>query len=331
MSFKFLQAAVTAAFSAGFLSNPAAAQQLREFSYALPSRSLVAAAPRIAAELGLFEAHGLKPDFVYIDTTSGTATALLSQSVDIAETGVTEVITAQARGQGLLVVASHYSGVPGSLVLAKSVVDELDTAPDAPLEERLKALDGLLLAGVAATSNMTVAYRGAARAAGAEPEFTYMAVSAMQAALETGAVQGIITTAPFWAFPVHSGTGVLWISPPAGDVLTGFIPSSGAITATTPQFVNANPELVQDISAVFADLSAAVGERPDEVKAVVAQLYADLDDEILDLIWGLESRAFQTGPLTAEDIVRDIEFMNMTGADFGDIGSVDPTAVLLAR
>jgi ABC-type nitrate/sulfonate/bicarbonate transport system substrate-binding protein len=319
----------TLAAAAGLaFAGPVSAQDLRTISFGLPSKSLIASAPRIADELGIFEAHGLKPDFTFIDTTAGTATALLSNSVDFGETGTTEVISAASRGQVLLILAPHYNGLAGSLVLSKPVADRLGVSPDAPVADRLKALDDVLIASTSKVSSFTISYQSAAQSVGAEPRFSYMAVNAMGAALETGAVEGAVITAPFWAFPVLKGTAVLWLSPPKGDLEASFMPSTPAVTATTQAFAEANPEVVESVAAVFDDLSAAFAERPADVKAAIATLFPEMDSETLDLVFSMEAQAFITEPLTTDDIAHDIAYMKASGAEFGPIDQVDPASVL---
>jgi ABC-type nitrate/sulfonate/bicarbonate transport system substrate-binding protein len=323
-----LKRTAVAALAAALLSAPAAAQEVKEISYGLPSKSLISSVPRIADELGLFAENGLKPNFTYIDTTAGTATALLSNSVDFAMTGTTEVIAAAARGQTLLLVSPHYNGLAGSLVVAKPVAERLGVAPDAPVEERLKALDGVLIASTSKVSSYTVSYQGAAASVGAEPRFTYMAVNAMNAALETGAVEAAVLTAPFWTVPVLKGTAVLWISPPKGELDPTFMPSTPGVTATTVAYAEAHPETVEAVRAVFDAMSAAFLERPDEVKAAIVKLFPDMDTEALDLVFEMEAQAFAATPLTPESIVHDIAYMKASGENFGPIDSVDPASVL---
>ena len=113
----------------------AQAQTLREISVALPSRSLVAAPPRIAKEMGLFDKHGLNPKFVVLDSANAATGALISKSVDISISGLVEVVAAQARGQKVVVFANSYTGLSGSLVLSKAVVDKLGIAPSAPVSK----------------------------------------------------------------------------------------------------------------------------------------------------------------------------------------------------
>jgi ABC-type nitrate/sulfonate/bicarbonate transport system substrate-binding protein len=327
-AFKILVAAVSACLAT--VHQPSA-QQPRDISFGMPSKSVIASVPRIADEMGFFAKHGLKPKFSVIDSTAATAAALLSKSIDFATTGTTEVIAAAARDQKLVVLNSHYAGLAGSLVLSKAAADKLGVSPGAPAADRLKALNNLTIASVSKVSSFTIAYKGAATAVGAEPRFVYMAVNAMGAALETGAIDGAIITGPFWAFPVLKGTGVLWLSPPKGDLDAKFMPSSAGIAATTRAYADANPDVVKAVVATLDDLSMAFAERPADVKAAIGRLFPELDAKALDLVFSLEAKAYTTKPLTAADIAHDLAFMKLSGLDLGPIDTVDPASVMWKR
>ncbi len=331
MTFTKRAALIAAAAAMIAVPMPASAQPLREIAFGLPSKSLVASPPRMAEELGLFAKHGLKPRFSYVESTTGTAQALLSRSVDFAVTGISEAVAANSRGQPLQVVANHYNGLAGSVILSKAVVDRVGVKPDAPVAERLKALNNVLLASTSKISSLTIATKGAANAAGAEPRFSYMAIGAMGAALESGAVEGAVITAPFWAIQVLKGTAVLWINPARGDLAREHMPTTASITAASKATVDASPETARKVAAVFDDLAAAFTERPAEVKAAIARLYPELDAATLDLVFSLEAKAFSAKGMTADDVRHDIKHMKLSGMDLGPIDSVDPASVLMKR
>jgi hypothetical protein len=62
--------------------------------------------------------------------------------------------------------------------------------------DRPIAIDGLLLVSTSAASTFTISCTTVVEAARANPRFTYTAMTAMGTALESGAVDGVITTAP---------------------------------------------------------------------------------------------------------------------------------------
>lgn len=204
--------------------------QNRELTVGLASTSFGTAGPRLAKELGLYARRGVDVRFIVMESANAATTALVSGSLKVALSGAGELIAAQARGQPVVAVVNTAGGLTGTVVLSRSVVERLGVAPAAPIQQRLKALDGVLIASTTATSAYTVSVRSAAKEAGADVRFTYMAQPAMTAALDAGAVQGSIAGAPFWASPVVKGTGVVWISGPKGELTGRFVPvSSGNI------------------------------------------------------------------------------------------------------
>jgi ABC-type nitrate/sulfonate/bicarbonate transport system substrate-binding protein len=306
----------------------ASAQPLRDTSIGLSSASFGTAGARVAKEMGLYEKHGLNPKFVIMDSGNASATALISRSVEFALSGSGELIAAQARGQKVVVIANTYGGSGGTLVLSKTVAEKLGVLSTAPVAERLKALDGLLIGSTSATAGYTTSIRRAAEDAGAKVRFTYMSQPAMAAALESGAIQSYIASAPFWAPPVVRGLGVVWISAPMGELPPEYTPASSGSLQTMREFAEANPELMKSLAAVFTDLNKEIEHHPAEVKAAIAKLYPDLDAPTLDLLFASESRAWSTKPLTANDMAHEIAFVKASGVQLPQIDSVDPTSLL---
>lgn len=312
-------------------THTASGQQLREVTIALGSVGFGTAPVPLAQQLGLFEKHGLKAKTVVMDSGSAATTAVLSRSTDIALSGAAELVAALAHGQKLVIIANVYDGSAGTLVLAKSVADKLGVSPNAPAAARLKALDGLVIASPSSASGYTASIKGAPAGVGARVRIAYMAPPAMASALEAGAIQGYIAGAPSWAPPVIRGTGVVWISGPKHDFPPENAPASQGNLQTMADFAQANPDLMQRLAAVIADLVRAVDERPAEVKAAVAKVYPSLDPATLDLLFASESAAWKAKLLTPDDVRHDIAFVRSSGVDLPQIDSVDPAAVLLRR
>jgi ABC-type nitrate/sulfonate/bicarbonate transport system substrate-binding protein len=310
------------------LAGAVSAQTPPQVTIGLSSTSTVAAAPRVAQELGLFDKHGLGVRFVVMENTNAAMTALISKSVDLALVGPGDLVAAQARGQKVVLLTTAYAGLGGSLVLAKSVADKLGVAPTAPVKDRLKALDGVLIGTASATSPYTVAVRGAMNGAGvAAPRFTYISVPGMAAALESGAVQGFIASASFWVPPVLKGSAVVWINGPRGDLPAENTPRLSLGVAATRDYADANPAVVQKLNAVFADLSKAVDERPAEVKAAAVKLYPNVEPRTLDLMLTAELPAWRTRNLTTADLAHEIEFVKSTGVQLPGLDKLDPAAL----
>jgi ABC-type nitrate/sulfonate/bicarbonate transport system substrate-binding protein len=304
-------------------------QTVQEIPIGLASTSFATAAARIAQEMGLFARHGLAPKFVVMDSASATTTALIAGSVVAAVSGPGELVVAQARGQKVVVISNTYGGLSGSLVLSRAAADKTGIAPSAPVVQRLKALDGLTIAVPSPTAAYGAAFRSAARDAGATIRFAYMAQPAMVAALESGAIQGYVGGAPFWAIPVVKGSGVLWISGPKGELAAVNMPVSSSNLQMMRFYAEAHPDIVLRLTAVFADLGRALEQAPAAVKPVVAKLYPDLDATTLDLLFTAEAQAWKTKPPTQADMAQEIAFVKLSGVTLPQIDSVDPAALLV--
>ena len=312
-----------------FCSSSSTAAPLREITIALSSSSLAASGTRVANGMGIFEKHGLAPKFVIMNNSSDALAALLSKSVDLVVAGTPEMITAHAHGQTQVVaIATSFYGFPSSLVLAKSVVDKLGVSPTAPIAERLKALDGLLIATPSPVTIGSVTVKNAARANSATLRWTNITQPAMQAALETGAVQGYLCSAPYWAYPVIKGEAVLWISGPKGDMPPEYTPAISSQLETLRSYAEANRDLMQTLADVFVDFANAVDERPADAKAAVAKLYPDLDKQTLDLLFEAESRGWKRPMATPAEMAREIGLVKSSGTPLPQADQLSPAAML---
>jgi ABC-type nitrate/sulfonate/bicarbonate transport system substrate-binding protein len=298
------------------LTGAAGAQAPQEVAIGLASRSFVSSGPRIADEMGLFAKHGIKPKFGVIDGANGTLTALISKSIDVAMSGTPDAIAAQARGQKVVVIANTCAGLSGSLVLSKSAAERLGVSATAPAAERLKALNGLTIASTSPTSSFTVSYGGASRAVGADVKFTYMALPAMVAALESGAIDGYIGTAPFWVRSVQKSGAVMWLSGPKGELPPEYTPASCANLQVMRDYADAHPDIVKAIAAAEADYTKAVETDPAGLRAAIHRLYPDYDDKTVELMLSVEADAWRKSrPLTAADMAHEIAYVKMGGGN----------------
>jgi ABC-type nitrate/sulfonate/bicarbonate transport system substrate-binding protein len=306
----------------------ATAQDLREVPIGLSSMTFAAAPPRIAERMGLFADQGLAPKFTTLDSGSGATAALISGSVEAIVGGPGEHVAAAARGQDIVAVANLFQGLGGSLVLSKAVVEKTGVSPDAPAEERLKALDGLLIGSSSATSSYTVAVKSAAEAVGATVRFAYMPQTTTPGATETGTLDGFMASAPVWSVLVEKGTGVLWLSGPGGDFPTEYAPASSTSIQMMRAKAESDPELADALAATFADFVAAVEERPEDVRQAVAELYPDIAPATLDLLIASEAQGWKASPLTAEDMAHEIAFVKTAGANLPGVDDVDPARMI---
>ena len=310
------------------LAQPGQAAELQTITIPISSTSFATAGVRIAKELGLFEKNGLAAKIVVMDSANGATAALISGAAKVVQSGPGELVAARSRGQPVVAVADLYKGLSASLVLSADAVRRSGVGPAAAVDQRLKALDGVDIASPSATSSYTVAFRLAAEAAGAKIRFTYMAQPAMTAALQAGAIGGMISGAPFWSVPVASGAGVLWISGPRGDLPAQFMPASSVSLQTLESTARTDPAMIKQIRQVVADLGTEIKQHPERVAAAMTKLYPDVDQANLNLALSVEMANWSTRPFTAADMRHEIDFVRASGAPLPDLDSMEPASLL---
>lgn len=311
-----------------FLTAAVQAQELRQITIATSSASIPAGAARIAKEMGLYEKHGLQAKVTPMETGSVATPALVSGAIDFATSGPSDVVMAQSRGQKLVVLTSGYRGFAASVVLSKTAAEKAGVSPNAPIAQRLKALDGLRIASTSSGSTFTVAVKTAAESVGAKANFVYMAQPAMIAAFRRGLIDGMTVSAPYYIAPIAEGLGYIWISGPKGEFPSKNSPVNSSVLITRRDFAEANPDLMKRVTAVFEDLWKAFDERPAEVRAAMAKLWPEVDAKTLDAVLQAEAPAFKAKPVTAADMAHDIAFMKLGGVPLPQGDQLNPAAML---
>lgn len=305
---------------------PVRAAEAKEVTIAVSSTSFVLAGMLMAQQSGIFEKNGVKPRIVVMDSGNAAISALLGGSAQFTVAGPPEVLAARTRGQPIVIVANLYQGLAGSLILSKATAGKLGSRADAPIDERLKALNGLTIAVPSATSSLLGPVRTAAVAAGAQIKFTYMAQPAMPAALESGAIDGMIASFPFAGTPILRGTGVLWINGPGGELPADAEPSSSSCLQTSEQFAKAEPDTISRLQKTIADTAVFVKQHSAEAKAALAKAYPALKPEEIELAFDQQHDNWTKPFLTEADLRQEVKLLrgsvNLPGLDTIDLSTL---------
>jgi ABC-type nitrate/sulfonate/bicarbonate transport system substrate-binding protein len=319
---------LAAAMTMFALAGAAHGEDLAKVSISMTSSSIPAATARIAKQMGLFEKHGLDADVKAMDSGNIATMGLISGSTDFVTTAVTDAVLSRARGQDVVALTTTYHGFAAVVVLSKAVAAKLGVSPTSPINERLKALDGLTIASPSPTSSYTVGPAGSVQSVGGKIKFVYMSQPAMVAALQTGAIQGFIASAPYYAQAVLTGVGEIWIAGPKGEFPSQFAVSNSTVLLTTNRYAAAHPDIIKRIVDTFQDLGRIAAEKPDEVKAALGKIYPEIDAKQLDILFDTEVHGFMIGPLTTEEIAHDTALLKASGANVPNIDSIKPSDVL---
>jgi len=284
---------------------------------AISSESIATQLVRMADTLRMFKKEGLDVELINSNGGAQAVTAMLSGNVQFASAGAPEVITSNAEGRDVKAVARLYSGLSGSVVLSKETADKLgvDTgapleervkAPDIPIEERLKDLDGLNIAFASATSSLKSPVISSAESVGAKVNPVYMKQENMPSAMAAGAIDALQGSPPVSELGVLSAGGVMWIEGPTGQFPEEHTPTSSSTLMTTGEYLDKDPETVKKVARAIADTARLVVDEPDKAKADVRSRFSDVDAKIFDTVWESNKASFIQPRVTAEQFAHDI-------------------------
>ncbi len=306
----------------------ARADDVREVTVAVSSTSFVLGGVRIGEQTGLFDRNGIRPHIVVMDSGNAAMSALIGRSAQFAVAGPGEVLAARARGVNVVLVASLYRGFAGFVVIGKAVAAKLPARPDSPLHDRLKALDGLSLAVPSPTSALLAPIRTAVLDAGAKARFPYMAQPAMVAALESGAIDGMIAAFPFAGTPILKGTGVAWIDGPHGDLPAFALPASSSTLHAMAEYVAENAETVRRFQRALVAIGDFIQAQPDAARIALAKGYPQLGADEVNLAFSAQKDNWTKPFLSVEDVRHELALLRASN-DLPGLDAIDVPKLLV--
>lgn len=292
-------------------------------TFALSSNAAPYGGLFIAEQAGLLEKHGLASKLIVMDSGNAATTALIAGSAQFAGSGPTEVLAARARKQDIVILGNLYRGLSGTVVLGKAVAERLAGA--ATPEARLKALDGLRIAGPSPTSSYVAPVKAGSEGVGATIRFVYMAQSAMPAALAREAIDGFIAAPPYSDVSLDAGTGVSWINGPKGELPPAYQPTSAIVLQTTRAYAEANPEKAAAVQAMLVDLASYINADPAGARAALGRAYPNLTPAAVDKLFADHAANWTRPAMTDADIQQELRLSKSTT---DQVGGVDQQALV---
>lgn len=305
-----------------------AAEQAILVNLAVSSTSLAIGAIQIGEKGGLFAKKGLVLKTTVMDSGNAAMAALLSGSVQFAAAGPPEALAARARGQDVVIAANLYRGFAGCVVMSKAAAAKLNVRADASVKDRLRALNGLVVAVPSPTSTLFGPINAAAASVGAKPRYTYLGQQAMVAALESNAIDAMVASSPFSGAPVLKGTGILWLNGPGGDFPADVSPASSECLLTTGAAAAANAEVIRRFRAALDDVAVLIKQRPDEAKRALASAYPQLEPAAVDLAFSQQADNWTHPQFSEADVRQQIKLLQAASRLPG-LDKLQPQALLL--
>lgn len=253
----------------------------------------------VALDNGLFAEENLKVEVVEVESGNDSIAALASGQAQYADVGFEDLVELSEQGENSVVlVHSILNRVTLTLVMSKEVAQSKGVDVNGPVEDRLRALQGLKIGITSPGSPSDTYLRFYLRSVGLNPDRDVEIIpiggaSGLLAALEQGQIAAYNLSPPTPYVAVENGFGTVIVDGPKGeiDALDDFSYTSWGVNR---DWAKENPE-------VAAAFSRALTAATDTIKADPAAA----TDKILEHVGGYDRAVVQRTLEAMSDALSD--------------------------
>jgi NitT/TauT family transport system substrate-binding protein len=275
----------------------------------------------VAQNEGYFEDENVTIDRQpNIGVSAQAAQAVVSGDVDIAAIGTTGAYGAMAQGRAIQSLGVMTKQSLLEVVLSTDAAEDLEAegvTPESPIEDRVKALEGLKIAIVPEGSISRVQFEAALTAYGLSPDkdVTLLPIEdpvALVASIREGTADAFVFTLPNTRLATAEGFGVTWISYPRGDVPA--LVDQYLIDLTSPtSFASKNKEALEAFMRAIWKAVDLINNDPEAARAAAKESFPDMEDEVFDAAYDATLAAFADGIVPDEEgFQRTFDLFNAT-------------------
>lgn len=255
--------------------------------YGTAGTSLSHAPPLVAGVAPeVFASHGIRLELTdFRGNSSNCITAVISGAIDVCQVGTTSGTDAIAEGANLKAIAIT-TRQTSEIILSAKTVAALGVRPDAPIDDRLRALKGLRIVTTAPGTASYVIFGVMLKRVGLSPaDIKFRTLGepiAMMESIRHDQIDGAVFGAGALSGVLMDKAGVRWISVPRGDVpeLRG-VPFVTAYAKAV--WVDANAALVSRLHGALSDAITALKKEPARYSKLLKARYApDLEQALWD-------------------------------------------------
>jgi len=301
---------------AGWVQPAPAAEKIK---VTVPAAAVTFASLYHAKAAGYFTEEGLDVEIVTV-AGGGALQALLARDAQVCVSPSTYQLQAWEKGQKLLAVGSILTRNSINVVMHKDVAREKGITEKSPLMDKIKALKGLKLSGVAVGSFSYQVMTYYLLKAGLDPQKDVELIGigagpAMVLALEQRKVDAFATGTPVPDAAVHRGFGLMIVDNAAGEDpdFSEFMMNSIIVH---PDYARQHVETVRKVVRALVRANRWVADNPAESAVPSMKPFLGrLDDDII--LAGLRKVRLgvpRDGRITARASTLTQEFMMKIGA-----------------
>lgn len=285
---------------------------LQDAILALPTFSLTFSHAYLAEDLGLFEKHGARVKLVEISGV-GSMNAVISGSVDFAQTSGAALTRGAARGQALLAIVETIDRPAIQIVLRNEIASAGGFDPQASLTARAAILRGRTIA-VESVNSIPHAYlRLVAARGGFDPEeirIAPMQPPNMIASFAARQIDGFSISPPWPQQVLLDGSAVMIASGPDGDP-ADMAPFANSVVVTKGATCARNPALCDAIGQAYADAVEVIAAQPQMAVEVLKKRFATMDEKLLTAAFAVIAKITPHPPVASRAALENADRFNI--------------------
>ncbi|HKA35028.1 MAG TPA: ABC transporter substrate-binding protein [Candidatus Binatia bacterium] len=302
------------------------ASALRAQQKEMPEVTLMTAVPNfafgaiwVAEQLKYFEQEGVRVKITPSPSGSVCLNAVVGRSTNFCASTSEGLVLARVEGAPAIAIQSHNRVMTLSVVLRKSIVDNLRLTRESPLQARLSALTQLGTIGAtgpgAASEQIIKFLVKKAGAIATVLKFVYIGAPELPAALMNNVIDAFALSPPSAEGTEPSGKGYVLIPLGKGEVpeLTDY---PYEVLMVRPDYVEANPKIAIAVSRAISRGGALFRTKPEEAKSALRshRLFNKLDQPVFDLSYSTVVNAMPAwGTMNAAGWQKVINFATGAG------------------
>lgn len=272
----------------------------------------------IAVQEGIFEEEGLEVTIEYGSTGAAIVPSVLNGSIQIGYANINSTIQGRSEGLPLVSIATSDGAAQDPDLDTNVLLVSADSDIQSPAD-----LNGKTIAVNALSGLIYVTTRKAADNLGADSstfEMVEIPFPEMLGALESGQVDAVSVTEPFYTIGMASGAREILTVINLGGERPGFVTDT---YFTTEEYLEENAEVVDAFRRAIYRANALANSNPDLVREVVAT-YTPIPPEIIEQ---MRLPYWPDEPISEEDVDLMISLMQ----DYDILSGPAPTYEELIR
>jgi NitT/TauT family transport system substrate-binding protein len=313
--------ALLACVAAGFaLAGPAGAQEREKIRVTVPTPSMMFYPLYYGQEKGFFPKEGMDVEVIVTNGDGPDVDAVISGSVQFAVSSPNRLFTAFDQGRPLKAAMMLAKRMSIECAMNKQVADKLGITPDTPLEQRLKSIKGLTVAGTRPGAFTYVLLQTYGKRVGlvAQKDFKLIGVggaNSMLPALENNQIAVGCTGSPFQELAVARGKAIAFTQNMLGKD-PAFDDFLFEMVYVRPDYLKSNGETVRKfLRAFLASVNDLVSTPAESHMPALKARYGGAPDDVLKMSFENTKATYKLdGVITPASVQKAGAFMMETGA-----------------